>query len=291
MLWSVANQVTKVHGFNGGTLSDQGKIVMKNAYNEKGESSLTTARILELWNYRKHGNPHTRQQVASALQTLKEQGFVTTVGTAPRSDGSPGKPGSLYALVSVIERLTDPSVGAVEIKEPEIKSDIEIGDGNITTTKTDPSVGLVLTKLVEMNEQLNRHFTAVGESLEIGDAGNTQMRESYNKLVTKLYEAITKWSEIHDHNQTANNNNAEQFRIFVDNTNKNFLEIEDYLKHFTQTLNLKTDASNSNFDNRYYEQQITQAYRDGYKEGFKDGRKDYKEELTTQSVPKPREIH
>jgi hypothetical protein len=287
MLLDVIYRMPKKHGFNSGTLTDQVKIVMINAFNQKGESELTIPRILELWNHRKHGLPHTRQQVASAIQALKEQGHVITAGSAPRADGSPGKPATKYALVSVIERLTNPDVpvGVVKTEEPEIKT-VEIDGEEIEVTESDSPVGIVLTKLTQLKYDLNLQFKAIESALQTADGSNTEMRESYNKLIVKLHGAIATWTEIHDHNQNANNQNWTGFTEFVDNTNGNFLELASYFKDIQTALShLKTDGSNSNFDNRYYEHQITQAYRAGYKEGFTDGRKEYKSELTAEFRP------
>lgn len=262
IVWSSIVMGGTVHGFNGGTNEDQVKILMINEYNHKSKTDLTIDEILDLWNSRKHGKPHTRQQAVNAVQALKAKGHVVVTDHIP---GKAGKPSARYALASVLEKETSPTF-PVEEEMTEEKTSV------ITTVETvDPHsmTALILDRLNEMHQLYTNSLAAIIQHLDNGSVASASTERAYNNLVTQINLQMQEASEIHTHNVSALQLNADEFAKFVDRTNSNFSEIESYFKQVEKYLQVGS-GQNSN-----------QAYREGYKEGFKDGRKDYRDDLTS----------
>lgn len=237
-------------GMNYSTNQDQIKVLMKNEWERNHTIEFTVDDVLILWNNRTNGKPHTKQQVAAALQGLKSIGHVVI------TSGGPGQVGK-YALSSVIEEMTDPSnstpVGKKENPELEISND---SDHRAETV----IIQSLMAPLTHLDKRLTGHFDAIINALETSD----QTNKNYAEAIDALGRLVGGLLESYGEQTNILNSNNEVWRKFTEETMSNFREWDDFLK---------------NYESHSDDQVLREAYRSGYKDGFKDGREDFKSEF------------
>jgi predicted transcriptional regulator len=286
LLWSAVILPGTVHGFNGGTNEDQVKILMKNEWERNKKSEFTIAEILDIWNYRKHGKPHTRQQAVNAIQSLRAKGIVSVT---EHQDRSKGKSHAKYALTKVLEEMTEP---VVEDTEKEGQSPVEIAPGHYFQSDT-PVASIeetVLTAIGSLGKEYKANINALIEMFEKYDSNVVSYDAAFKQLVVEIAAHRKVTTEIQNHNVEAFKQNTTEFVAFSDRTNENFAELESYYGKIVAFMGdaiarleqIYRITSNPNT----VAKASSNEWRDGYKEGFKDGRADYRSELTVDSVKK-----